>query len=149
MDENLARAAQRFLKLATRLRRLGNAPAAQEENLVSPAHLALLEYVSEAPGCGVQDIASGLRLSSPTVSVAVRHLERAGWLQRQPNPHDRRAVQLFLTPAGEAVYQRAQAYHRRKFEQLLNGLQPEERNVLLSLLERAIRAAEESDTQGV
>ncbi len=145
MDEHLARSAQRFLRLATRLRRLGNQPAAISENLVSPAHLAVLEYIAGQPGCGVQEIADGLRLSPPTVSVTVRHLERSGWLQRQPHPRDRRAVQLQLTPAGEQVYAQAQAAHRRKFEHLLQGLQPEERDVLLSLLERAILTAEQKE----
>ncbi len=142
---NLASSAQRFLQLASRLRRLGTGGQGAGEALISPSHLALLEQVATSPGCGIQEIAAGLRLAPPTVSISVRQLEKAGWLTRQTHPDDRRAIQLFLTPTGEEIYQRAQAFHRRKFEQLLQGLAPEERHTLLTLLERAINSAEHRD----
>ncbi len=143
MDQSLETAAHRFLQLATRLRRLG--ATSSGEVAISPAHLAMLEQIATFPGCGVQDIAGRLHISPPTVSVGVRQLEKSGWIVRQPHPRDRRAVQFFLTPTGEKVYQQAHAFHRRKFEQLLQGLTPAERDTLLSLLERAIQAAEHSN----
>ncbi|NOY99691.1 MAG: MarR family transcriptional regulator [Chloroflexi bacterium] len=145
MDNTLEASAQRFLKLATRLRRLGADAPVSDGALISPSHLALLEYVATFPGCGVQEIADGLKLSPPTVSVGVRQLEKMDWLARQPHPDDRRAIQLFLTSTGEDVYRRAHAFHRRKFGRLLQGLTPEERDTLLTLLERAVNAAESSE----
>lgn len=145
MDNTLEGSARRFSKLAARLRRLGADAPAFEGAQISPSHLSLLEYIASFPGCGIKDIAEGLNLSPPTVSVSVRQLEKMGWLIRQPHPNDRRAIQLFLAPAGETIYQQAHAFHRRKFEQLLQGLSPEERDTLLALLERAIGAAENND----
>ncbi len=142
--ETLEQAAQRFLRLATRLRRLGAQPASQGVQ-VSPAHLALMEVIAASPGCSLQQIAEALRLKPPTISTAVRQLERLGWVERQQHPTDRRTLQIYLTPDGEKVYQQALAFHRRKFERLLQGLNPEERKVLLDLLERAIQAAERSE----
>ena len=142
MDTHLEESAQRFLKLSSRLRRLGSEND-QEEMSVSPSHLALVEYVARHAGCGIQEMAEALKLSTPTISVGVRQLEERTFLSRQPHPEDGRAVQLFLTATGRALQERSQLFHRRKFEQLLSGLQPEERNTLLDLLERALDAAEQ------
>ena len=132
-------AAQRFLRLAARLRRIVPEAVASP---VSPAHLAVLDHLHAAPGCSLHDVAQALGLRAPTVSVAVRQLERRGWVARRPHPHDRRALQLFLTEQGEAVYRQALAAHARKFEALLAGLSPTEQATLLDLLERALQAAE-------
>jgi len=142
MTDNLEKTAKRFLHLATRLRRLGSDTPALEGAQVSPSHLALLEYVAISPGCGIQEMADGLHLATPTVSISVRQMEKNGLIARQPNPKDGRAVQVFLTPRGEKLYRQAHAFHRRKFEKILSGLTPEERETLVDLLERAICAAE-------
>ena len=142
MDNNLEEMAQRFLKLSSRLRRLGPGVPQQEHVATSPSHLALIEYAASNPDCGVQEMAEALQLSTPTVSISARQLEKGGLIARKPNPEDGRAVQLFLTPKGEDVHQRAHSFHRQKFEKLLSGLNPEERELLISLLERALNAAE-------
>ncbi|MBT3390471.1 MAG: winged helix-turn-helix transcriptional regulator [Chloroflexi bacterium] len=142
MDNNLEEAAKRFLKLASRLRRLGANDSHPEDGRVSPSHLPLIEYAAKCPGCGIQEMAEGLKLATPTVSISVRQLEKRSMLTRQPHPEDGRAVQIFLTPKGQEVHQQSHAFHRRKFEQLLTGLPPEERQLLLDLLERALNIAE-------
>jgi DNA-binding MarR family transcriptional regulator len=88
-------------------------------------------------------MAEGLNLATPTVSISIRQLEKNGLLTRKPDPNDGRAVQLFLTQTGTEIYQQAQTFHQKKFEQLLKGLSITERDTLVSLLEQAIRAAEE------
>ena len=142
MDNNLEEMAQRFLKLSSRLRRLGPGAPQQEHIATSPSHLALIEYAAGNPYCGIQEMAEALKLSTPTVSISVRQLEKSKLMARKPNPADGRAVHLFLTPKGEDVHQRAHSFHRQKFEKLLSGLNPEERELLISLLERALNAAE-------
>jgi len=141
LAQSLTADAGRFLQLATRLRRLGNSSPAQEI-AVTPSHLTLLEAIAEAPGSNLQHIANILRLSPPTVSVAIRQMAGKGWVERRPHPHDRRAFQCYLTAEGQQVYRQAMAAHRRKFEQLLQGLTPAERATLLTLLERSLQAAE-------
>ncbi len=142
MDDNLEENAKRFLKLASRLRRLGLGTTQPNDVATSPSHLALVEYVASNPNCGIQEVAEALELSTPTVSISVRQLEKSGLIARKPNPTDGRAVHLFLTPKGEDVHQRAHSFHRQKFEQLLGGLTSEERDLLVNLLEKALNAAE-------
>ena len=142
MDNNLGETARRFLKLSGRLRRLGPGSSQPGEAIISPSHLALIEYAASNPGCGIQEMAEAVKLSTPTVSISVRQLEQSGLMARKPHPEDGRAVQLFLTPKGEEIHQHSRSFHRQKFEQLLNGLTYEEREILESLLEKVLNAAE-------
>jgi len=145
VNSNLEDAAKKFLELATRLRRLGPGTKAPKNIPVSPAHLAFLEYIATNKGCGIQEMAEGLKLAKPTVSIGVSQLEKNGLVVRKPDPTDGRAVRLFLTQNGVKIFQQAHAFHRQKFEQLLKGLSPEERDTLLALLERAIETAENNN----
>ncbi|MCP4139245.1 MAG: MarR family transcriptional regulator [Chloroflexi bacterium] len=144
MGDNLQETAQRFLKLSSRLRRLGSGNSASGPVSTSPSHLGLIEYVAKHPGCGIQKMAEALKLSKPTVSVSVRQLEKSELLARKPHPKDGRAVQLFLTKKGEDAHKSAQDFHCQKFRKLLSGLKAEERENLVSLLEKALNAAEEN-----
>ncbi len=138
---NIQPAADKFLHLMNRLRRLGPDTPPLLEAKISPSLLSLLEYAAESPGCGIQEMAKGLRLATPTVSIGTRQLEEAELLERRPNPQDGRAVQLFLTPTGQELHQRTHRFHRQKFEKLLGRLTPGERSTLLEMLEKAINAA--------
>jgi len=142
MDNNLQETAKRFIKLASRLRRLGPGTSLPEDAVTSPSHLAMIEYTASNPDCGIQEMAEALKLSTPTVSISVRQMEKSGLIARKPHPRDGRAVQLFLTLKGKEIHQQADTFHRQKFEKLLSGLTPEERETLVSLLEQAINAAE-------
>ena len=142
MANNLEESAKRFLKLASRLRRLGPGVSPPDDVAITPSHLALIEYAAENPDCGIQEMAEALNLSTPTVSIGVRQLEKSGLIARKPNPTDGRAVYLFLTPKGEEIHRRARKFHCQKFEKLLSGLNPEERESLVNLLENALDAAE-------
>jgi len=136
-------AVERLVGLFDRLRKtaLGHNPL--ENSGVSGPQLALLNWIADSPGGGIQDIATGLNLTAPTVSVGVRRLEAAGLLKRRPDPEDGRAIQIFLTQQGQALHGQARAFRREKMGRMLAGLTSEESATLLALLEKAIVAAEE------
>ena len=146
MSETPKAAEDQLLDLLNRLRKLTFAQHPLQDTGVTMPQLALLDWLAAAPGCSVQEIANGLGLTAPTVSVSVRRLEKAGLLKRQPDPQDKRALQLFLTPQGQALQERAWAFRREKTRRLLAGLSPDERTMLLALLERAIATAEATET---
>jgi len=142
MNNNLDSAAENFMHLMDRLRRLGPKNAPPKEAKISPSQLALISYTSSNPGCGVQTLAAKLNLATPTVSISVRQLEKGGFMERQPDPHDGRAVLLFLTPEGQELNQRTLKFRCKKFSGLLTELKPLERTTLLNLLEKAVSAVE-------
>ena len=64
--------------------------------------------------------------SSPSPSVGttskiVDRLEKLGWLERSPNPANRRSSLLALTPAGEAVVSRAEPAWRTAIQEIFGG----------------------------
>lgn len=131
-----------LLGLFDRLRKLAFGQNPLQGSQVTMPQLGLLDWVAAWPACSVQAVADGLGLTAPTVSVGVRRLEKAGLLERQPDPQDRRAIRLSLTTQGIELHQRASAFRRDKMRLLLKGLTTEERTTLVTLLERAVSTAE-------
>jgi MarR family 2-MHQ and catechol resistance regulon transcriptional repressor len=81
-------------------------------------------------------LADRLGLSARTITTAVDALERKGLLARVADSSDRRATLLELTPAGRALFESADAYHRELSEAVMASLSPADRLALLDLLRR-------------
>jgi DNA-binding MarR family transcriptional regulator len=139
--DTLSSASQRLLSLFNRLLGLAFSQHPLQGSGISIPQLTLLDWVATCPGCSVGQIAEGLDLAPPTVSVGVRRLEKAGLLQRRADPTDRRSVQISTTAQGQALHERALEFRLGKMQQLLNGLTKEEAATLLNLMEKAIDAA--------
>ena len=77
MPDDIQTAADKFLNLASRLRQLGPGTPPPEEAKISPSLIPLLEYTAAHPGCGIQEMAHGVGLATPTVSIGIRQLEKA------------------------------------------------------------------------
>jgi len=131
--------------LMERLKRLGPGNAPPQEAHMPLSQLALINFTADHPGCGVQELADGLLLSTPTISISVRQLEKSGYLSRQVHPQDKRAIQLYLTTKGEDFYQRTFEFRRKKFEYLLSGLSESERRQLIELLGKAMSTVEHTE----
>lgn len=147
MPAELSLPGERFFQLMSRLRNFGVGSSASGTALVSHAQIALMDWIAASDGCGVQDIADGLNLTPPTVSVGVKRLEEAGLLKRKPHPQDKRAVQFFLTAKGQSLQKQSQTFRRQKLELILSGLSPAEQETLLTLLSKALQAAESKNTE--
>ena len=147
MTNNLEGSAGKLLNLMDRLRQIGPQTAPPKEANISPSHLAYLSFSASHPGCGIQAMARGLKLSKPTVSIGVAQLEEAGFFIRKPDPQDGRAIQLYLTPKGQELHQRTYEFRCQKFERLLEYLTTQERTTLINLFEKAIQKFE-NNTQG-
>jgi DNA-binding MarR family transcriptional regulator len=148
MENNLNQSAEQFMLLMDRLRQLGPQSAPPRNANISPSQLAFITYLHSNPGCGIQAIAAGLRLSKPTVSIGVNQMEEAGFITRQPNPQDGRAIQLFLTPKGQKLHQQTHEFRCKKFNRLLRDLTPQDRSTLLTILERSVQSVE-NEEQGM
>ena len=70
---------------------------------VTFAQMKLLKMVSLTKGYSVSNVAQFLGVSTAAASRAVDRLVRRGLINRTEAPEDRRAVELSLTPKGEAL----------------------------------------------
>lgn len=133
---------ERLVALIDRLRQLDLEHNPLDRLGISPAQMLFLNWVARCSGCRMGELAGGLGLTPPTISVSVRRLERAGLVCRQTDVEDQRAVRLYLTEKGQATYLAIRAYRQQKMQQLLAGLDEDERGAFLLLFEKAMNGAE-------
>lgn len=103
---------------------------------LDPRQFLLLRTVDAMAGCSQQAIGARAEIPPSRVVALVDELERRQLLQRVPNPQDRRAYSLLLTPAGKRLLTRAQAAADTHEAQLGADLDEAERETLVSLLGR-------------
>jgi DNA-binding MarR family transcriptional regulator len=80
--------------------------------------------------------ADKLGIAARTVTDLVDGLERQGLLERRPDPSDRRATLLELTPSAHTHFDGVRAIQRELSEEMLAPLDPNERRQLLDFLKR-------------
>jgi MarR family multiple antibiotic resistance transcriptional regulator len=81
----------------------------------------LLRHVRDHPGARVADLAAAFALGVGTTSKIVDRLEKQDWLERRPNPANRRSSLLALTPAGESALSQAEPAWQAAIQELLVG----------------------------
>jgi DNA-binding MarR family transcriptional regulator len=67
-----------------------------------PAHANVFPFVPPE-GISVSELAQLARVRKQTMAQAVDQLEQLGYVERRPNPGDRRSRLVFLTARGESV----------------------------------------------
>lgn len=108
-----------------------------------PGLVAMLDWVANSPGCGVLELADGLGVTPPTVSVGVRRLMHDGWLESRQHPEDRRAKPLYITPKSETLLEQLRRFQSKVMLLFLAQLSEGEQETFLSLFDQAISAMEE------
>lgn len=101
---------------------------------VTPVQYAALQVVGNQPGIDQRTLARSIALDTSTTGGVVDRLEARGWLERRLSPQDRRARQLFLTPAGEQGLADTVPAMLRAQEQILAPLTPRQRSEFMRLL---------------
>jgi DNA-binding MarR family transcriptional regulator len=88
---------------------------------VGAGHFELLRYVRDHPDARVADLAAAFAIGVGTTSKIVDRVAKEGWLERRPNPANRRSSLLALTPAGESVVSRAESAWQAAIQEILGG----------------------------
>src|SRR5215210_2397409 len=82
------------------------------------------------------DFTGSLMLTSSGTTKRLDRLERAGLVERTPDPADRRGVIITLTGTGRELIDRVTEAHMTNEARLLEGLSPAERDRLAALLRK-------------
>lgn len=106
---------------------------------VSEAHL-IGDLSGEGP-LGQKQISERLHLSKSTVSRMVSQLTERGWVRREPDVADGRAVLVSLTDAGRNVADRLGRARARRFDDLLAAVPDDRRAVLIECVRHLADAA--------
>ena len=104
---------------------------------IRPPHANVFPFVPPQ-GIQVSELAQLARVRKQTMAQAVDQLERAGYVERRPDPRDRRGRLVVLTARGEAVRPVALAAGQRVEERWAQLTSPEELEALRASLLRLL-----------
>jgi DNA-binding MarR family transcriptional regulator len=102
-----------------------------------PAHANVFPFVPPE-GITVSELAELARVRKQTMAQAVEQLEHMGYVERRPNPRDRRSRLVFLTERGESVRPVTHATAARVEERWAELTSPEELEALRASLLRLL-----------
>jgi DNA-binding MarR family transcriptional regulator len=110
------------------------------------AQLSILMALQECGSMRMTALAAHLRVRTPTVTVAIRRLEKLGLVDRSHDPTDLRAVVVGITPHGHAMRRNALATRHTQLAAMLTTLSPEDRACLNEALSPLERLASQGNT---
>jgi DNA-binding MarR family transcriptional regulator len=112
----------------------------EQFNLSSLTHTQLhyLENINRLGNPNITELAIHLKLSKPTVKVAVDKLIEKDYIFKVQSDEDRRSAHIHLTEKGKLINQMHDYAHRRIAEFLSQKLSKEELNELVSLLNKVL-----------
>lgn len=100
------------------------------------AEAKVLISLSRTPAVSQIQLAEQTLVEPMSLVRILDRMERDGWIERRPHPTDRRAHQLHLTASAEPMLGKILKVSTQLRVQSLSGFRPEERAVLIGLLER-------------
>jgi DNA-binding MarR family transcriptional regulator len=104
--------------------------------------LMALSYLGDHDGAPQQEFVDVLCMDAKNVVLILNDLEDSGLLERRRDSEDRRRHRVFITAGGRAALARAAEVQADIEDDVLQALDPEERDTLWRLLTRAVRGAE-------
>ena len=69
---------------------------------INPAAANVFTFLT-SEGATVSELANRSHVRKQTMAQTVEQLERSGYVERRPNPNDRRSQLVFLTPRGKRI----------------------------------------------
>jgi DNA-binding MarR family transcriptional regulator len=110
----------------------------------------VLFHVSEASdGVRMTDLANAVVLTKSGLTSLVDRMEEAKLIERRPDPQDRRATRIHLTPVGEEELAAASQHHREVVRQIWTSrTSDEEATVIAHVLARVRTGLLEESSQG-
>lgn len=111
---------------------------ALSEHGVTPPQLFLLCCLLHEDGQKPRDLAEKVSLDTSSLTGLIDRTERSGFVERQPDPDDRRALRIYLTSKGrelldqlEPVVERLQERIHREF---FGSYSPEQVTMFMNML---------------
>jgi DNA-binding MarR family transcriptional regulator len=133
----ILRAITRISYLITRARRHDRVRTVAAVPL-DRAAVMVLGQLAEAGPARPGELAARLGVEAPHITRQVQRLQQAGYADRVPDPGDRRAQLIQLTPAGRAAADRIRQAGTTGMQTALAHWPPQERHQLATLLHRMV-----------
>ena len=114
---------------------------------ISMPQLGILMQIHFHENCGISAISDRFDITNAAASQLVDKLVQSRLIQREEDPHDRRAKLLNLTEKGKELIQQGAERRYRWMEDLARKLSSEEREQVSEALDIMTRAAQELEAE--
>ena len=96
---------------------------------ISRTEASVMSAISAGPR-RITELACASGVTQPAITLLVNRLQERGWVVREADPEDRRAVRVALTDAGAQTFARLQAEYRALLHEEMAALSDEDLEVL-------------------
>jgi DNA-binding MarR family transcriptional regulator len=100
------------------------------------AQWAAIAHLRRQEGCNQSTLADLLEVEPITLARLIDRMEAAGWVERRPDPTDRRARLIYLTDKAKPLLDQLTDYAVETRRHALDGLRPDEQERIMELLRR-------------
>ena len=129
--------AQRLLRVIDVITKFSEQRMPEEFALLRITQVRTMYLLLHKPGISQKGLAQLLQVTPAAVSVIVREMEVAGWVERQPDPKDARQMRLVLSERGKALVASGEDMRYGAVAKMLGALPVEEQRTIVEALERA------------
>ncbi|MBO4879806.1 MAG: winged helix-turn-helix transcriptional regulator, partial [Clostridia bacterium] len=119
---------------------------AQDESLIPPAQMRMLEFIEQHSGCTQADVAEEMQVSPASVAQSIKRMEAAGFVEKNVREDNLRANSLRITEAGSEAAKNCRLVFDGLEAKMLSGFSDEERENFSEALLRVIANLESGDT---
>lgn len=105
-------------------------------NDLSVTEIHTIEAIGMYEERNMSEVASDLGITVGTLTTAINHLVKKGYVERKRAEEDRRVVKIKLTKRGKLAYRIHEKFHSDMIKETISGLTEEEEKVLVNSLEK-------------
>jgi DNA-binding MarR family transcriptional regulator len=138
---------QLFPRVTRGMRRWQDRAVPSASAALGPRHVAALQQLRGGP-VTVSELAAGLGLTLPTVSGVLADLDRAGFVERHPDPADRRRTIVSIPPAQATLIGEWLDGAASPIARVLDKLSPGEQEAFLKAMDLLEAELRSQDTPG-
>ena len=143
LQQNLADLVREYTSAVLR-----HAAATAKRMSLEASELAALEHLQDAGPMPQKRLGERLSISPGAVTAMIDRLESRGYVQRTPNPEDRRSALVGITKAGIEESLRHLRHYIEDMRALEEGFSEEERAVVARFLRAATQASQRAAQGG-
>ena len=105
---------------------------------ITSAQMIMLASIHDYGKCKLKILAKERGICPPTATGLIDRLVKAGYVRREPDHVDRRAVMISLTKKGERIVGNFLSTVRNRWKNILIHLTPQEQRQYLNILKKIV-----------
>ena len=111
-----------------------NAITSQEYKDLTNNDMHVIEAIGIREPKNMSTVARAVSVTVGTLTIAINHLVKKGYVERSRSEEDRRVVLVSLSEKGEKAYFHHRMFHEKMVMEVLDGMDKEETEVLTRAL---------------